>query len=245
LSRNAITSLLFLISTYFYSSVLLIAYQLEFFALLYVIIYVGGVAVLFLFVIMMLKFKYVPGYDKVSIFNKIITLTIFSVLSITFFKFFSLSWSIPQTYANIRRESNQTFFDNIKTVRIVLDRVFVPSRYHVKVSIPMEISNTHRKVLGLDTKTKVEGIEIVPISNQFKACDSIPIEIFNIQRGGDDLEKLGLIFYTDYSYIFFLCGTILLLSIIAPIFLTYKERYYIRQQNYNEGIIKQKIVLFN
>ena len=56
-SSNSMTSLLFLIVIYFFSGSILILHKLEFFGLLYIIVYVGAIAVLFLFVIMMLKFK--------------------------------------------------------------------------------------------------------------------------------------------------------------------------------------------
>ena len=57
ISRNPVHSILSLILVFFNSAALLILLGAEFLAMLFVIVYVGAVAVLFLFVIMMLNIK--------------------------------------------------------------------------------------------------------------------------------------------------------------------------------------------
>ena len=57
ISRHPIFSLLFLVSSFLFASFLLFLFECEFLALLFIIIYVGAIAVLFLFAIMMLEFK--------------------------------------------------------------------------------------------------------------------------------------------------------------------------------------------
>lgn len=57
LTNNSINAIIFLVSTYLASSCLLFLIECEFFALLIIIIYVGAIAVLFLFVVMMLDLK--------------------------------------------------------------------------------------------------------------------------------------------------------------------------------------------
>ena len=54
---NPIHSLLILIFVFFLGSILLFCMQLEYFALLFLIVYIGAIVVLFLFVIMMLELK--------------------------------------------------------------------------------------------------------------------------------------------------------------------------------------------
>lgn len=56
-SQHPVFSLLFLVSSFLFSSFLLLLLECEFLALLFVVIYVGAIAVLFLFAIMMLEFK--------------------------------------------------------------------------------------------------------------------------------------------------------------------------------------------
>jgi len=56
-SKNPIHSVLFLVLVFFNVSALLIMLGVEFLALLFLIVYVGAIAVLFLFIIMMLSIK--------------------------------------------------------------------------------------------------------------------------------------------------------------------------------------------
>lgn len=180
LSRNPINSLLFLISVYVYSSMLLLVYSLELFALLYVIIYVGAIAVLFLFVIMMLKFEKIPEYKlKKQNLNNLLYLFLFIFLTIFFFKSY-----------------------NSTAIQALI------------------IQNTDQVI----NKTLNEYLNLKPILN--------------------DLEDLGLVFYTKYGYIFLLCGIILLVSIVAPILLTFKERAGVKKQYHSNQINtnKEKII---
>lgn len=56
-SINPVHSILFLILTFVNSAFILVLFKIEFLSLLFIIIYVGAIAVLFLFVIMMLNIK--------------------------------------------------------------------------------------------------------------------------------------------------------------------------------------------
>ena len=56
-SRNPVHSVLFLILVFFNSAGLLILLGLDFFAMVFLVVYVGAIAVLFLFVVMMLNIK--------------------------------------------------------------------------------------------------------------------------------------------------------------------------------------------
>jgi NADH-quinone oxidoreductase subunit J len=57
-SRNPLHSVLFLVTSFLSSSILLFLFQNEFLALFFLIIYLGAIAILFLFVVMMLDIKY-------------------------------------------------------------------------------------------------------------------------------------------------------------------------------------------
>lgn len=56
-SKNALHSILFLVSTFFFSSVTIFSQESEFLALFFLIIYLGAIVILFLFVLMMLDLK--------------------------------------------------------------------------------------------------------------------------------------------------------------------------------------------
>ena len=55
--KNSVHAVLFLVLSFICSSGILILFQCEFLALMFLIIYVGAIAVLFLFVVMMLDLK--------------------------------------------------------------------------------------------------------------------------------------------------------------------------------------------
>lgn len=57
LSSSPVQSVIFLILTFFCATILLFMFHVEFIGLIFIIIYVGAIAVLFLFVIMMLNIK--------------------------------------------------------------------------------------------------------------------------------------------------------------------------------------------
>jgi NADH-quinone oxidoreductase subunit J len=54
---NPVNSVLFLVLTFICSSIILFLLQLEFIPLMFIIVYVGAIAVLFLFIVMMLNIK--------------------------------------------------------------------------------------------------------------------------------------------------------------------------------------------
>lgn len=62
LVSNPIQSLLFLIIVFILSSIVLLVFGVEFLACLIIMIYVGAIAVLFLFVVMMLNIKILDFY---------------------------------------------------------------------------------------------------------------------------------------------------------------------------------------
>lgn len=58
ISKNPLHSVLFLVTSFLSSSILLFLFENEFLALFFLIIYLGAIAILFLFVVMMLDIKY-------------------------------------------------------------------------------------------------------------------------------------------------------------------------------------------
>lgn len=64
ISKNPLHSILFLILVFFNLALLLLLQQIEFLALVVLIIYVGAIAVLFLFVIYMLNIKLIQVNEQ-------------------------------------------------------------------------------------------------------------------------------------------------------------------------------------
>lgn len=84
INANPIYSILFLILSFISSSSLLLFLNLEFFALIFLIIYVGAISVFFIFIIMMISFK------KIEEENKIYYIMIFLLFFLIVFLFLIL-----------------------------------------------------------------------------------------------------------------------------------------------------------
>jgi NADH-quinone oxidoreductase subunit J len=67
-SKNPLHSVLFLVTSFLSSSILLFLFENEFLALFFLIIYLGAIAVLFLFVVMMLNIKYTELQNSILYF---------------------------------------------------------------------------------------------------------------------------------------------------------------------------------
>lgn len=99
-STNPIQSVLFLIATFCSAGAALTLFHSEFFGLIFIIIYVGAIAVLFLFVIMMLNVK--NNNEITYLFgNKYVEL---GILAVIFYSFFFLLKLSLQKYFN--KENN-------------------------------------------------------------------------------------------------------------------------------------------
>jgi NADH-quinone oxidoreductase subunit J len=95
LSKNPVHSIFFLILVFMLGSSLLFFLDLEFLAFIFVIIYVGAIAVLFLFIIMMLNVKLV---ELKSFFYTYLPVGVF-VLTIFFLEFFFfINFSADNTF---------------------------------------------------------------------------------------------------------------------------------------------------
>jgi len=97
-SRNPVHSVLFLILAFFNAAGLFILLNAEFLAMLLVVVYVGAVAVLFLFVVMMLDINYSElreGFQKYRPLGLFIAAVLLVELFATFFEYSGNIKSLP------------------------------------------------------------------------------------------------------------------------------------------------------
>ena len=80
LSKNIIQSVLYLISIFLYSSILFIYLGADFIGLIILIVYIGAIAVLFLFVVMMLNVRLLELYSTFLIYLPIAIILSFSMI---------------------------------------------------------------------------------------------------------------------------------------------------------------------
>jgi NADH:ubiquinone oxidoreductase subunit 6 (subunit J) len=86
-ATNPIYALLLLISVFFSSAILLLSFQVQFLALIYLIIYIGAIAILFLFVLMMFNIKHnkIQGEEPIKIFA--VSFFIYNIIAARFVYF--------------------------------------------------------------------------------------------------------------------------------------------------------------
>lgn len=82
LSKNSINSIFFLILCFLNSTNILIINNIEYLAILFIIIYVGAIAILFLFVIMLLNIKTINLQNKNNILDNLLILFAIVILII-------------------------------------------------------------------------------------------------------------------------------------------------------------------
>lgn len=116
LTNNPVTSLFFLISTFLNVSLLLLTLKLEFLALIFSLIYLGAIAIFFLFVIMLLNLKQLDPRRETSSFKIFEIFTIFSLIIqfILFVKYFFFNTMVHFEFFNIYQTQRLlTYFFNL------------------------------------------------------------------------------------------------------------------------------------
>ena len=155
-ARNPVHSVLFLILSFVNASGLFILLGAEFLAMILVVVYVGAVAVLFLFVVMMLDINFIKlreGFLQYLPFGALLGIVLIVELGILFL--------------------TKSFSENSLTKFISSPKI-------------NEIENT---------------------------------------------KLIGIVLYTDYFYLFQICGLILLIAMVGSITLTLRDRGQIKRQN--------------
>lgn len=131
-SNNPIHSILFLVLTFFAATGILLLKNIEFLAMIFLIVYVGAIAVLFLFVVMMLNIrvielkedfiKYIPilGILCLIFLFKILNLFFYNVIN-EYYVFFSKDISeFTYIFNYFEWDQNYYFLDNIRVLSHLL-----------------------------------------------------------------------------------------------------------------------------
>lgn len=172
---NAVHSVLFLIIVFCNMAGLLVLSGAEFLAFLLLIVYVGAIAVLFLFVVMMLNVK--SSSQKVNIWS-LIPISMFILISflLQIISVISLNFDISSALAQIHVNWNNWILEN---------------------------------------------------------------------RGSNNVEVIGGVLYTEYSFIFLTSGYILLIAMVGVIVLTMHQKVFVKKQSIGyqlsrgpDGVIK-------
>lgn len=125
-SKNPVQSVLFLVVVFCLSAQLLIMLEVDFLAMVLIIVYVGAIAVLFLFIVMMLNIRVV---ELSEILNRYFPLAILIGLLIFGEILFSLYYSVPVENTNLVYVDLYKSFlshSNVVSLGLVLYTYFSP-----------------------------------------------------------------------------------------------------------------------
>ena len=174
LSRNPIYSVLFLILAFFNSAGLFLLNNAEFLAMLIVIVYVGAVAMLFLFVIMMLNIEFkglATKNPKIILFGVSVAVILFIEIILAIFSYEVIE--SQKIYTNIVRSHimDHSISNSLQLGEILYTDFFM----HFQIAaIILLVSMVGSVTLTLRTR---EGVRKQNIGNQIarKKHDSVKI----------------------------------------------------------------------
>lgn len=155
ISKNPLHSVLFLVTSFLSSSVLLFLFENEFLALFFLIIYLGAIAILFLFVVMMLDIKY-RDLQTSRLYLPVGTL-IGVILFIEIHGVFSKVFSKNTNVSTLEHNSYLNWYDNLDSLVdiYVLGQIFY-THYVLQILIA-----------GLILYLAVIGVAVLTVKSAF------------------------------------------------------------------------------
>ena len=209
-ARNPVHSVLFLILVFCNAAGLLILLNLDFFAMIFLVVYVGAIAVLFLFVVMMLNIKLAEINE-----NLLRYLPVGGLIGILFL--FEILVVIDNDLIPVLSFAEIQGISNIDILLYRFRGFMLGHDANLSADYSRELgqlnswANLHQ---NLHTNAGTEYLEW-------------PSKIEN----QSNIEALGQVLYTYYFYYFILASLILLVAMIGCIQLTMHKDVKIKKQN--------------
>ena len=172
-ARNPVHSVLFLILSFFNAAALFVIAGAEFLAMVLVIVYVGAVAVLFLFVVMMLDVNFAElrsGFQRYLPVGAAVGVVLFVELAALY-----LGWSITPTAATLRlspapaMSNTQALGDILYTDYIFLFQaaglvLLVAMIGAIVLTLRDRKTSRHQNIAHQTARTVAETLEMVDVS---------------------------------------------------------------------------------
>lgn len=217
MARNPVHGVLFLILSFFNAAGLFLIMGAEFLAMLLVIVYVGAVAVLFLFVVMMLDVKARPQgtffnqEKRQRFFHAFKNLLLYALPFLCVFGgggfLFYIIQSVPP------------FFKTPQGSVLVATVLFFLSRFVAKSLTSVDFFTNTRNLLKVVPLPFIIGlIVIAEVSILITLPKNVPL--FPSPLTLLNTTRLGHVLYTHYSLPFFLSGFVLLVAMVGAITIT-------------------------
>lgn len=252
-TTHPIHSILALIAVFIEVGILLLFLGLEYVAFVFLVVYVGAIAVLFLFVTMMLNIRQLEFNISILAYLPATIFIIFSFFSNFIFLFFKGKTKFNFSSYNIvtywRFSSPGTVQDTImlnpdKNTSLVQMPVWMTDEIMhpliQKLFYTHLLETTISKPAGVDILMKRD---LVPLRLPENKLDSIQVNVSDIFYTLTNLEAIGHCLYT-YFYIAFLASAIVLLvAMVGSISLTLYHKSNIKRQSIDKQWLRDFIVI--
>lgn len=174
-AKNMVHSVMFLILAFLNASALFILLNAEFLAMLLIVVYVGAIAVLFLFVVMMLNIdtkklknefsRHIPLLAMVSV---ILLSEIVLAIKASSFKSYDTQslYAIPKTQHNINAIGNVLYTNFILPFQLSGAILFVAMVGAIVLTLKDETRFIRKqKIFNQVTRTKANSLEVVKVKS--------------------------------------------------------------------------------
>jgi NADH-quinone oxidoreductase subunit J len=238
-SRNPVHSVLFLIFSFFNCAGIFIILKAEFIAMILVIVYVGAIAILFLFVVMMVNIRS-GQFSKTSVKNTLIPFFKFFVyliglIALTGVLFFSLIYA--SSWLGFKFSWRASSLNNF----VILGFCLLLSRFCIQKMLGSSLRNIFNFLISSSEIYILLGfgllIQIVLVLLGW----NITIKPMDIEKyTSTNTHDLGKLLYSDYIYLFQGSGIVLMIAMIGTIALTLRRKEGIKSQDIHKQMSRTK-----
>ena len=213
ISKNPVVSVIFLISLVLNSALYLIVKGMPFIGISYILIYLGAIIVLFLFVIMMINIKLTDILEVGSSYTKNIPLALI-VSGLFLYEFFNI---LPYYLNNTVISFDNTLFTLFKEFNIEVNNLIFSLLTYMS-----NLLNLSPATVSTQAVSHYIGGEVVLQQGVFGTSPSLSYTNWpeTLLMSYTHIIAVAYSLYTYGAFLFLICGFILLLAMIAPIYLS-------------------------
>jgi len=216
-AKNPVHSVLFLILVFCNAAGLLILLDLDFFAMIFLVVYVGAIAVLFLFVVMMLNIKMSEVNENILRY-----LPVGGLIGIIFlFEIFLVIDNDLIPVLNFQTGTSLTLFETFQYS-------FLFFLYSIWGIVRSKISYDQWKIDYQEFQTDLSILSNYGTQFQYESSPYVQwvLQIDQVSN----IKALGQIMYTYYVAYFIIASLILLVAMIGAIVLTMHKSITVKRQ---------------
>jgi NADH:ubiquinone oxidoreductase subunit 6 (subunit J) len=226
-SRNPVHSVLFLILVFFNSAGLLILLQLDFFGMIFLVVYVGAIAVLFLFVVMMLNVRLTEMNERRLRYLPIGGLLGFLFLAEVFLIVDNDLIPPLWTHSNMTPPGNEP----LRSQDFFLFReVFAESSQGLAGLTSNDVTRPTRGSFSEKGNDALVYGKEEPLASHFPCEDLQWTGWSQLVESLTPIEAVGELIYTYYFFLFLVASLILLVAMIGAIVLTLHKGVLVKRQ---------------